>query len=162
ENEQLKRNADLIKEKLKSHELEYKNNIAKLVNEMKIKGKEHKIEISKLYQDMQKKGSVAVFELTQLALVSVAPEQMATVIYPGDGLTNEYAEHWYQQKPGLTPMMIIYGKSNQDSGIPDQFAGSNSGNIAMLTISRAQAGNEAEYCFQVWNNTNDAHSDSGR
>ncbi|XP_058426719.1 coiled-coil domain-containing protein 152 isoform X1 [Marmota monax] len=55
ENEQLKRNADLIKEKLKSHELEYKNNIAKLVNEMKIKGKEHKIEISKLYQDMQKK-----------------------------------------------------------------------------------------------------------
>ncbi|XP_076713561.1 coiled-coil domain-containing protein 152 isoform X4 [Callospermophilus lateralis] len=55
ENEQLKRNADLIKEKLKSHELEYKNNIAKLVNEMKIKGEEHKIEISKLYQDMQKK-----------------------------------------------------------------------------------------------------------
>ncbi|XP_047411767.1 coiled-coil domain-containing protein 152 isoform X1 [Sciurus carolinensis] len=55
ENEQLKRNADLIKEKLKSHEQEYKNNIAKLVSEMKIKEEEHKIVISKLYQDMQKK-----------------------------------------------------------------------------------------------------------
>ncbi|XP_006167022.1 coiled-coil domain-containing protein 152 [Tupaia chinensis] len=55
ENEELKKNADLMKEKLKSHEQEYKNNIAKLVNEMKIKEEEHKIEISKLYQEMQKK-----------------------------------------------------------------------------------------------------------
>ncbi|KFO29163.1 coiled-coil domain-containing protein 152 [Fukomys damarensis] len=55
ENEQLKRNADMIREKLKSHEQEYKSNIAKLVQEMKIKEEEHKIEISKLYQDMQKK-----------------------------------------------------------------------------------------------------------
>ncbi|XP_051709467.1 coiled-coil domain-containing protein 152 isoform X2 [Oryctolagus cuniculus] len=55
ENEQLKRTADLIKEKLKSHEQEYKNNITKLVNEMKIKEDEHKIEISSVYQDMQKK-----------------------------------------------------------------------------------------------------------
>nr|XP_012633223.1 coiled-coil domain-containing protein 152 isoform X2 [Microcebus murinus]XP_012633224.1 coiled-coil domain-containing protein 152 isoform X2 [Microcebus murinus] len=55
ENEQLKRNADLIKEKLKSHEQEYKNNIAKLVSEMKIKEEGYKIEISKLCQDMQKK-----------------------------------------------------------------------------------------------------------
>uniref|UniRef100_A0A8C9PF24 Ig-like domain-containing protein n=1 Tax=Spermophilus dauricus TaxID=99837 RepID=A0A8C9PF24_SPEDA len=94
-------------------------------------------------------GSVAIFELTQLALVSVALEQMATIIYSGDGLANEYAEHCYQQKPDLTPMLIIYGESNQASGIPDQFAGSNSGNIVMLTISRAQAGNEAEYCFQM-------------
>ncbi|XP_006877365.1 PREDICTED: coiled-coil domain-containing protein 152 [Chrysochloris asiatica] len=54
ENEQLKRNADLMKEKLKSHEQEYKNNIAKLVNEMKIKEEGHKIEIKKLYQDLQK------------------------------------------------------------------------------------------------------------
>uniref|UniRef100_A0A8C6EP97 Ig-like domain-containing protein n=1 Tax=Marmota marmota marmota TaxID=9994 RepID=A0A8C6EP97_MARMA len=101
-------------------------------------------------------GSVAVFELTQLALMSVALEQMATIIYSGDGLTNEYAEHWYQQKPGLTPMLIIYGKSNQASGIPDQFAGSNSGNIAMLTISRAQAGNEAVYyCFSLYGDGDD-------
>ncbi|XP_004448277.1 coiled-coil domain-containing protein 152 [Dasypus novemcinctus] len=55
ENEQLKRNADLMKEKLKSHEQEYKNSIAKFVSEMKIKEEGHKIEIRKLYQDMQKK-----------------------------------------------------------------------------------------------------------
>ncbi|XP_058420140.1 coiled-coil domain-containing protein 152 [Diceros bicornis minor] len=55
ENEQLKRNADLMKEKLKYHEQEYKNNVAKLMSEMKAKEEGHKIEIMKLYQDMQKK-----------------------------------------------------------------------------------------------------------
>ncbi|XP_007447693.1 coiled-coil domain-containing protein 152 [Neophocaena asiaeorientalis asiaeorientalis] len=55
ENEQLKRNADLMKEKLKTHEQEYKNSIAKLMSEMKIKEEGHKTEITKLYQDMQKK-----------------------------------------------------------------------------------------------------------
>ncbi|KAI5139390.1 hypothetical protein MUG91_G6n311 [Manis pentadactyla] len=55
ENEQLKRNADLMKEKLKSHEQEYKNNIAKLMSEMKIKEEGYKKEIRKLYQDMQEK-----------------------------------------------------------------------------------------------------------
>ncbi|XP_073933639.1 coiled-coil domain-containing protein 152 isoform X3 [Castor canadensis] len=55
ENEQLKRNAELMKEKFKSHEQEYKNNIAKLISEMKIKEEGHKVEISRLYQDLQKK-----------------------------------------------------------------------------------------------------------
>ncbi|EHB03631.1 Nucleosome assembly protein 1-like 1 [Heterocephalus glaber] len=54
ENEQLKRNADMTREKLKSHKQDYKNNIAILVHEMKIKEEKHKLEISKLYQDMQK------------------------------------------------------------------------------------------------------------
>ncbi|XP_023557650.1 coiled-coil domain-containing protein 152 [Octodon degus] len=55
ENEQLKRNADMINEKLKSLEQEHKNNITKLANEIKIKEEEHKKEISRLYQDMQRK-----------------------------------------------------------------------------------------------------------
>ncbi|XP_063114189.1 coiled-coil domain-containing protein 152 [Cavia porcellus] len=55
ENEELKRNADLAKEKLKSQEQEHMNNIAKLEYEMKIKEEQHKVEISRLYQDMQKK-----------------------------------------------------------------------------------------------------------
>ncbi|XP_004716991.1 coiled-coil domain-containing protein 152 [Echinops telfairi] len=53
ENEQLKKNADLMKEKLQSHKKEYENNIAKLINEMKIKEEGYKTEIKKLYQDMQ-------------------------------------------------------------------------------------------------------------
>ncbi|XP_036766792.1 coiled-coil domain-containing protein 152 [Manis pentadactyla] len=55
ENEQLKRDADVMKEKLKSYEQEYKNNIAKLMTEMKIKEGGYKKEIRKLYQDMQEK-----------------------------------------------------------------------------------------------------------
>ncbi|XP_047584436.1 coiled-coil domain-containing protein 152-like [Lutra lutra] len=55
ENEQLKRNVDLMKENLKSHDQEYKNTIAKLMSEMKIKEEGHKIEIRKLCQDMREK-----------------------------------------------------------------------------------------------------------
>ncbi|XP_004737999.1 coiled-coil domain-containing protein 152 isoform X1 [Mustela lutreola] len=55
ENEQLKRSADFMKENFKSHEQEYKNNIAKLMSEMKIKEEGYKIEIRKLHQDMQEK-----------------------------------------------------------------------------------------------------------
>uniref|UniRef100_A0A8C7EKH8 Coiled-coil domain containing 152 n=1 Tax=Neovison vison TaxID=452646 RepID=A0A8C7EKH8_NEOVI len=55
ENEQLKRSADLMKENFKSHEQEYKNNIAKLMSEMKIKEEGYKIEIRQLHQDMQEK-----------------------------------------------------------------------------------------------------------
>ncbi|KAM4875345.1 coiled-coil domain-containing protein 152 isoform 1-T1 [Thomomys bottae] len=58
ENEELKKNADLMKEKIKSLEQENKNNIAKLLSEMKTKEEVHKIEISKLYQDLQKKADL--------------------------------------------------------------------------------------------------------
>uniref|UniRef100_A0A5F8GG09 Coiled-coil domain containing 152 n=1 Tax=Monodelphis domestica TaxID=13616 RepID=A0A5F8GG09_MONDO len=55
ENEQLKKSNDILKEKLKSHEQEYKRQIDKLVREIQTKEEEHKMEIRKANLDMQKK-----------------------------------------------------------------------------------------------------------
>ncbi|XP_074064411.1 coiled-coil domain-containing protein 152 isoform X3 [Macrotis lagotis] len=60
ENEQLKKNNGILREKLKSHEQEYKHQIDKLLKEIQINEEEHKMEIRKIHLDIQKK-----FELNE-------------------------------------------------------------------------------------------------
>uniref|UniRef100_A0A8D0L439 Ig-like domain-containing protein n=1 Tax=Sphenodon punctatus TaxID=8508 RepID=A0A8D0L439_SPHPU len=86
--------------------------------------------------------------------VTQTPESLA--VSPGDTVTVRCKAsssvsgymHFYQQKPGQAPTLLIYSTSNRVSGVPARFSGSGSGTDYTFTISRVEADDAGDYYCQ--------------
>ncbi|XP_025050348.1 immunoglobulin kappa light chain-like [Alligator sinensis] len=79
--------------------------------------------------------------------LAVSPGETITIICKAITSSGSYI-HWYQQKKGQPPTLLISGTNSRVLGIPDQFSSSKSDSNYTLTISRVEADDAGDYYCQ--------------
>ncbi|CAM4735698.1 unnamed protein product [Leuciscus chuanchicus] len=95
--------------------------------------------------------------LTQPEVKTVQQSQTATIECNIDvGIYSDFL-HWYQQKPGEAPKLLIYYINTRNTGTPSRFRGSGtagSGRDFTLTISGVQTEDTGDYYCQSFHEIN--------
>ncbi|OCT98982.1 hypothetical protein XELAEV_18004781mg, partial [Xenopus laevis] len=82
--------------------------------------------------------------------VSVSPGETVTLTCKASSSVHTSYLHWYQQKSGQAPKLLIYSASTRYTGTPERFSGSGYGTDFTLTISRMEAEDAADYYCQYY------------
>ena len=88
--------------------------------------------------------------------VSLGGTVTLTCAFSSGSVTSSNYPGWFQQTPGQPPRTVIYSTNSRPTGVPSRFSGAISGNKATLTITGAQAEDEADYFCALYKSSANA------